>query len=179
MRYAIAIDVGLRNLGVCVFDFTVSKFVFWDNCSLIRAGRYIPSQNVRYVREFLARYEHFFSECAYLIVERQMRCNMRIVESVLQALFFDRCYVIDPKSVKAHYNLSLKNYRLNKARAVEWAADFVSANPRAFVGETPLANFTNQKKKDDLADALLLLAYFLDTYSIQADDQLSGFGIVF
>lgn len=179
MRYAIAIDVGLRNLGMCVFDFTVSKFVFWDNCSLMpHSGRYVPAQNVRYVREFIQRYQQFFNECAYLIVERQMRCNMRIVESVLHALFYDRCYIIDPKSVKAHYNLSLKNYRLNKARAVEWAADFVGSNPRAFMTDTPLANFTNHKKKDDLADALLLLAYFLDTYSLQADDCI-GFNIVF
>ena len=107
-----------------------------------------------------------------------MRCNMRIIESVLQALFYDRCYIIDPKSVKAHYNISLKNYRLNKARAVEWAADFVGSNPRAFMTDTPLTNFANHKKKDDLADALLLLAYFLDTYSLQSDDCI-GFSIVF
>ena len=178
MKYAISIDVGLRNLGMCVFDFTKSKFVFWDNCALIHSGRYIPSQNVRYIREFIQRYEHYFNDCAHLIVERQMRCNMRIVESVLQALFYDRCYVIDPKSVKAHYNLSLKNYKANKQRAVEWAADFVGANPRAFATETPLANFSNHKKKDDLADALLLLAYFLDTFSLQTDDNI-GFNIIF
>lgn len=177
MRYAISIDVGLRNLGMCVFDFTVSKFVFWDNCALV-SGRYTPSQNVRYIREFIKRYEHFFSECVYLIVERQMRCNMRIIESVLQAMYFDKCYIIDPKSVKAHYNLSLKNYKLNKDRAVEWAVNFVDENARAFHTETPLANFAAHKKKDDLADALLLLAYFLDTYSLQCDDNV-GFDIVF
>ncbi len=178
MRYAIAIDVGLRNLGMCVFDFTLSKFIYWDNCSLIQGARYTPSQNVRYVRDFIQRHQQYFDECMYLIVERQMRCNMRIIETVFHSMFYDRCYIIDPKSVKAHYNISLKNYKLNKARAVEWATDFVSSNPRAFISETPLANFTNHKKKDDLADALLLLAYFLDTYSLQTDDCI-GFSIVF
>ena len=35
-----------------------------------------------------------------LIVERQMRCNMRIVEALLQSMFFDICTVISARSVK-------------------------------------------------------------------------------
>jgi hypothetical protein len=89
MRYVISIDVGIKNLGFCVFDFVTAKFVFWDNISLVPNGRYIPSNNVQYVRDFITRYQSFFDEASCVIVERQMRCNMRIIESVVQALFFD------------------------------------------------------------------------------------------
>ena len=53
MRYVIAIDVGIKNLGLCVFDFTTAKFVYWDNVSLVPNGRYLPCNNVQYVRDFI------------------------------------------------------------------------------------------------------------------------------
>ena len=114
MRYAIAIDVGIKNLGMCVFDFVKGKFVFWDNISLVPSGRYIPSNNVQYVKTFVERYQCFFDEASHVLVERQMRCNMRIVEAVLQTLFFDRCVIINARSVKAHYNIACATTALTK-----------------------------------------------------------------
>eukprot|EP00966_Prymnesium_polylepis_P250750 5798170-Prymnesium_polylepis.1 len=63
-----------------------------------------------------------------------------------------------------HYNLSTKNYKANKQRAVEWAKEFIRSSPQAFAKGTE-AGFRNSKKLDDLADSLLLLMYYLDTYS--------------
>ena len=174
MRYAIAIDVGIKNLGLCVFDFATAKFVFWDNVSLVQNGRYLPANNVQYVRDFITRYESFFTDASCVIVERQMRCNMRIIESVLQALFFDRCVIINARSVKAHYGLGMKNYRMNKQRAVEWATAFVGNNVSAFAPGV-MGAFDRQTKRDDLADSLLLVAYYLDTYSNQLQEAESHF----
>ena len=171
MRYAVAIDVGIKNLGLCVFDFTKSKFVFWDNVSLVPSGRYVPSNNVLYVREFVDRYRCFFEEASHVLIERQMRCNMRIVEAVLQTLFYDKCIVINARSVKAHYGLGTRNYRMNKARAVEWADLFVHNNSERAFEPHALTAFSTQSKRDDLADSLLLIAYFLDTYSNQSDSD--------
>lgn len=168
MRYIIAIDVGIKNLGVCVFDFVTAKFVYWDNVSLVASGRYSPANNVQYIRDFIVRFRCFFDEAAHVLIERQMRCNMRIIESVLQALFFDVCLVINARNVKMHYDLSTRNYRMNKQRAVEWAQAFVENNPNAFAhGVTEVMK--QQKKRDDLADSLLLVTYYLDTYSNQLD----------
>ena len=177
MRYVIAIDVGIKNLGLCVFDFATTKFVFWDNVSLVPNGRYLPADNVQYVRNFVARYESFFNEAAVVLVERQMRCNMRIVEAVIQTLFFDKCVIINARSVKAHYNLGTKNYRLNKQRAVEWADLFVANNPGAFA-EGVTQPFAVKHKKDDLADSLLLITYYLDTYSNQLSSADNLFTIL-
>ena len=120
MRYVIAIDVGIKNLGMCVFDFAQAKFVFWDNISLVPQGRYLPANNVQYVRDFVARYQNFFYEAGCVLIERQMRCNMRIVEAVIHNMFYDQCLVINARSVKAHYGIGTKNYRTNKQRAVQW-----------------------------------------------------------
>ena len=169
MRYVIAIDVGIKNLGLCVFDFVTAKFIFWDNVSLVYNGRYIPANNVQYVRDFVERYACFFNEAGRVLIERQMRCNMRIIEAVLHSMFYNVCTVINARAVKAHYNLGMKNYRMNKQRAVQWAENFVSTNKETAFVHGVTENFTTQQKKDDLADSLLLVTYFLDTYSNQLE----------
>tara|TARA_B100001250_G_scaffold268515_1_gene231665 strand:- start:920 stop:1441 length:522 start_codon:yes stop_codon:yes gene_type:complete len=164
MSYVVAIDVGIKNLAVCAYDFVTCKIVHWDNVTLVPNGRYIPALNVQYVRDFVFKHSHLFEKAAIVLVERQMRCNMRIIESVIQSMFFDRCVVVNARCVKAHYGLGTRNYRANKAKAVEWAREFVTSNPAQFVD--PLATrFLQSQKQDDLADALLMTTYYLDTYS--------------
>jgi len=164
MSYVVAIDVGIKNLAVCAYDFVTSKVIHWDNVTLVPTGRYIPANNVQYVRDFVQKHVNLFSNASVILVERQMRCNMRIIEAVLQTMFFDRCYIISARSVKMHYGLSTRNYRQNKAVAVEWAKRFVENNPDVFFDAS---RFRQGSKQDDLADALLLVMYYLDTYSNQ------------
>jgi hypothetical protein len=170
MSLVIAIDVGIKNLAICAYDFVTSRVIHWDNVSLVTNGRYIPAHNVQYVRDFVQRHQILFQQAAAVVVERQMRCNMRIIESVLQCMFYERCYVINARSVKMHYGLSTRNYRLNKAKAVEWANAFVKNNAEAFIPEVARL-YTHSNKQDDLADALLLAMYYLDTYSNQVGNQ--------
>ena len=164
MSYLIAIDVGIKNLSFCVYDFAECKCICWENVSLVSNGRYIPQHNVAYVRTFVEKYQHYFSNALAIIIERQMRCNMRIIEAVMQTMFFDRTVVISARCVKAHYNLSHKNYKANKAAAVQWAQNFVQHNPKVFAYDLA-ESYNGSKKQDDLADSLLLLMYYLDTYS--------------
>lgn len=167
-RYVIGIDVGIKNLGICVFDFAESKVVAWDNISLVpNGGRYIPANNVQYVRAFVQRFREYFDHAFQVVIERQMRVNMRIVEAVLQSMYYADCTVVSARSVKVHYGLSTHNYRTNKAKAVEWAVAFVDNNPSAFSARAALAleQFQRASKQDDLADSLLLVMYYLDTYS--------------
>ncbi|KAL3892824.1 MAG: hypothetical protein SGPRY_014750 [Prymnesium sp.] len=93
-----------------------------------------------------------------------MRLNMRIIEAVLHAMCYDVCTVIAPRSVKMHYQLSTNNYRDNKKRATEWALTYAVNNSDTFTDRSADL-FTLSKKQDDFADSLLLLLYYLDTYS--------------
>jgi hypothetical protein len=55
-------------------------------------------------------------------------------------------------------------------KAIEWATQFVQSNPHVFT--PPLAEaFRSDAKQDDLADSLLLVMYYLDTYSNQLINQ--------
>ena len=165
-RYVLGIDVGIRNLGICVFDFNCAKVVVWDNVPLVPAGgRYIPANNVQYVRDFVKRFQHYFDNAFRVVIERQMRVNMRIIEALLHSQFYDVCTVISARAVKMHYGLSMQNYRANKQRAVEWADSFMSNNACAFADELDLSQYRKAGKRDDMADAMLLVMYYLDTYS--------------
>ena len=170
MSCVIAIDVGIKNLGICVYDFRYNKIVEWDNVALVPSGRYLPSQNVMYVREFVRRYRQYFNNAFQVLIERQMRCNMRIIESVIQSLYFEACTIINARSVKAHYDLSTRNYRLNKQKAIEWVEQYIERNSEIFASNPMLLRrFRSARKRDDLADSLLLLLYYLDTYSHQLE----------
>lgn len=164
--YIIAIDVGIKNLGICVFDLVKGQVVYWKNESLVPpGGKYIPMLNVQYVKDFIDRHKFYFEAAAQVIVERQMRCNMRIIEALLQSTFYDRCLIISAHSVKKQYDLSTNNYRGNKLKAVEFMTAFSQRNPTVFAEGVLQALDT--RKKDDLADSFLLALYYLDTYSNQ------------
>ncbi len=166
-NYVVAVDVGVKNLAICIFDLTKHKVVHWHVGSLVPDGcRYMPYQNVSYVKNWLKTWKLYFDNALTVIVERQMRCNMRIIESIIQFAYHDKCHVINPRSVKLHYGLSMRNYRLNKSKAVEWATDFMANNPQVF-DVIPTEVFRSSVKKDDHADSLLLVMYYLDTFSRQ------------
>jgi len=173
MPFVVGIDVGIRNMGLCVFDFNTCRVTEWEVISLVPSGgKYLPSQNVRYVCEFVDRYRHYFTEASAVVIERQMRTNMQIVEAVLHALNYRSAVVIQPRCVKAHYGLSTRNYRQNKIRATNFAKAFVQNNPSAFApGVAERAFCGPHKKLDDLADALTLVLYYLDTYSNQLSNE--------
>ena len=53
---------------------------------------------------------------------------------------------------------------------MDWAKEFIARNPQAFNDGLVARAFSGVKKQDDLADSLLLVMYYLDTYS----NQLTG-----
>lgn len=166
-QFVVAVDVGVKNLAICILDLTTQKVIHWHVGSLVPDGkRYMPHQNVAYVRDWLTAWKGYFDNALAVVVERQMRCNMRIIESLIQFAYYDKCIVINARSVKLHYGLSMRNYRQNKNKAVEWATDFMAKNPQVF-DITPTEVFRNSVKKDDYADSLLLVMYYLDTFSRQ------------
>ena len=168
MSYVIGIDIGLKNLGLAVYDFRHHKVVHWENAALVRVGKHRPKDNVKYVVDFCERYSHFFDSAFAIVIEAQMRVNMRIICAVFETLFhnYSTVHVIPPRQVKAHYDLSRGSYNANKAASVAWVRKWLTANSHVVL-RTCQANWSRAKKQDDLADALLLVLFYLDTFSNQ------------
>ena len=158
MSLIVAIDVGIRNLALACYDTETEQVTRWFVASLVD-GRYQPARNVEYVQRFAAAHAALFERAAVVLIERQMRGNMRILEALL-ALRFDGV-VLSPRSVKARFGLCSGDYRQNKRNAVAWAEAQLARRPHLVCDEARAA-FAAAAKRDDLADALLLLAYHLD-----------------
>ena len=58
-------------------------------------------------------------------LSRETRVNFMVDSSFL---VHEICIVINARSIKAHYGLGTKNYRMNKQRAVQWATEFTGIN---------------------------------------------------
>lgn len=161
MSYIVAIDVGIKNMGICVYSVVTNSYVYWNNVSMVE-GVYNPSETVGYVINFINNHKLYFDDMHVLLVERQMRCNMRIVQAVFETLYYGKCKIISPRSVKMHYGLSTRNYAENKRIAVAWVTNELC---RLRMPTLVADGFYMRRKKDDMADSLLLLCYFLHTYS--------------
>lgn len=150
----LAVDVGIKNLAVCAID-TADGIVHWANEAL-SASAYQPQHNVQYVHEFIARNAALFDRADAIVVEKQMRVNMRIIEAVIQSRFFDKCKIVHPRTIKVAFGLGRGNYALNKKASVE----FVQA--RLNLQEQPhwRQMFDKARKRDDLADAYIMALFF-------------------
>lgn len=157
MKLVVGIDVGIKNLAFCALSagddgrFEIKE---WANEHLTE-GNYLPLKNVEYIRAFVQRHAALLAEADLVVVERQMRVNMRIIEAVLHALFFAKCVVVQARTVKAYYGLCMRNYRLNKQAAVEHVTKLLQQADSSW-----LPCFEVMRKKDDLADAFLMAHYF-------------------
>ena len=69
MSLIVSIDVGVKNLAICAYDLITNRIVHWDNVSLVN-GRYIPSLNVSYVRQFVEKHAEIFDNAMMVVIER-------------------------------------------------------------------------------------------------------------
>jgi len=167
--HLVAIDVGVKNLGICVYDYRSREFVLWDNVSLLRCTLprgYMPTSTylVHAVHEFVRKHDRYFAGAWQVVVEKQMFGSPRVVEAILHTLCYDRCTVVPARAVKLHFGTGTKTYADNKRKAVECAERYADANADRFA-DGLLTTFNTAKKRDDMADALLLAVYYTLTYS--------------
>ena len=171
MKYVIAIDVGIQNLGLCVCNVSTTPptICVWKRCTLCASDSFYSRDLVEHIHAFIASYDAYFHDAERILIEQQMRVNMRVVEAVIHALFFKETLVIHARTIKAHFQLSTKNYKNNKAAAVQFVTQLLDASiPQSsyflHYDAAALHVWNSEVKKDDLADALLMILYFLATY---------------
>ena len=164
-RYVIGIDIGTSNLGLCVYDSRTAKVVCWKRCSLLqpRQNTWTFEMSVKCVRRFLTAHQQYFDDAQCVLLEKQMRGKMMAVQCMFAIQNYDTAIVVKPQHVKKQYDISKRDYKLNKQAACAWAQQFVTEMPDFFSLGCVQA-YHDEAKQDDMADALLLVRFFLDTY---------------
>ena len=149
----LAVDVGIRNIAYCAM--LDGQIVEWANEPLCEEVRYEPASNVRLVKAFVDKHAQLFARADHVVVEKQMRANMRIIEALLHLSHYDKCTIVHARTVKAAFGLSRSDYRLNKLAAVEYVSKRLEA-----LDDPWRARFEASRKRDDLADSFLLAHFF-------------------
>lgn len=173
----IAVDIGIRNMGFVVYDPGQKQLLEWKRVDLCDGAVYAPYKNVAMVHNFIDKHANYFANCQMVLVERQMRVNMRILEAVFESRFFEKCRIIQAQAVKVHFSTCCRDYKKNKKRAVEW----LGLHWNSHMIQSSMVNFNDyalawsrEPKKDDLADSMLMMLYFINTYSDLTQDAATG-----
>jgi hypothetical protein len=156
----VAIDVGVKNLAYCAMR--DGQVLEWQNAPLLEPDeRYKPSHLVMYVARWARRNSALLHSADRVVIERQMRCNMRIIEAALHALHYEKCSIVSACDVKDRFGLRMNNYRLNKKAAVA----HVDLHLHTQRDEQWRALFEVSSKKDDLADSYLMALAFSEQHA--------------
>ena len=153
----LSIDVGIKNLGMCILDSDDEKILYWDVREITSCG-YVQCKHVKHLFEELLK-DHIVDE---VIIEKQPNRNVRM--RVIEAMIHMYMTMKEIKSIGYSSKHKLlgqggnlkgkKNYNERKKRGISIVSSLVK-------GGSYESYFNTSRKKDDLADSYLQVLSYL------------------
>jgi hypothetical protein len=162
MSTLLSIDVGIRNLALCLIEETTKHVTQWDVSG-------VPPQHedglFKSIRDHLDA-KPWVLTARTILIEKQPGQNktMKSVENFLHAYFLIKCPASEVIIYDARHKVpdvtgrGKAMYRKRKATAVERCRLFLNEEPNKHWRDL----FINSKKKDDLADTVLQALSFIN-----------------
>ena len=167
--YVLSIDVGLKNLGICILD-DCRNIIYWN----VLETKDIPDM----IKIIDPIYLSHIEQINTVLIEKQPSFNpkMRNISSALYSyfiirgqvdnLFLKKIIFYSPKLklqlCEDHNSLvnvpKNKRYRAHKKMAINQTQKFISGEQLVF--------FNTHKKKDDLSDCYLQGFWYINKYII-------------
>lgn len=147
-----AIDVGYRNFACCILDNQdLTEPLFWEVCDLWPVApkrRRQPTKLdlVAITVQWCRQHNEQLALCDVIVLENQIREPCIIMNTVVQALYFDKAQVVHPMTVGAYWHLPPTRDAKKQA-----GIEVVRQHGVVLVGN----------KVDDLADTWLMAAWVL------------------
>jgi hypothetical protein len=180
----LSIDIGITNLGYVysVFDLNNEintlklEFIKTNNdfIEIISCDR-VDITNIKhskisfcdcklhheycipdYIDHFIQENQEMFSEADYVIIERQPPTGITNVQDLLFSKFRNKVHLISPNKIHKYFNMS-KDYLIRKKESETISEYYLSK----------FKKFTNNHRKHDISDAMLMLIYF---YSLKLQE---------
>ncbi len=154
----IGIDPGTKNLGWSVYD--------TEKCHFLSFGRYDltkdqpKNKHTRYadlVKDFIDASKDVFEMADAIAIEMQMMARFKVIETAFQCFFYEKAHRVSMRSVRCHFDISTKKYSTNKKASI----DIVPSLKISSQNKQWFAQF-DKKKRDDVADAMLLALYWAE-----------------
>jgi hypothetical protein len=109
-----------------------------------------------YVEHFIQEQQEMFSESDVIIIERQPPTGITNVQDLIFSKFRDKVQLISPNKIHKYFNMS-KDYSIRKKESETISEYYLSR----------FKKFTNNVRKHDISDAMLMLIYF---YSLKLQE---------
>ena len=161
MTIIVSIDVGIKNLAVCVMKEDSKDILLWE--LLCTSGK------IQNILDHLGSLDYFYAkdEDYVIVIERQPRCNpkMRVISAIIETYFLmskpqeikmsiRKPHPMDKWRKTSYWNTeSLKKYSSRKKISVDMCRLLIKS-------PTWREHMEGFKKKDDLADCFIQ-GYFL------------------
>ena len=146
-----AIDAGYRNFAWCTLDNVqgVLQHEVVDLWAPQANRRRHPARNdlVEITRNWCLAHKQLLDDSDYIVLENQIRAPYICMNTVIQALYFDKVEVVHPMTVGAYWHLPTKREHKKAAGVATVLRHGVHLPPG---------------KQDDLADAWLMAQWRLN-----------------
>ena len=148
----LAIDAGTRNFAYCLVDNNNCKQpIAWEKVDLWQpkpGRRGVPTIEdiITVTHEWINANQLLFMGVDLIVLEKQIRKPFIVQNTVINAIFYDRCIQVHPMTVAAYFGLPKKREQ-KKLATVALVQRHCVLPPVA--------------KPDDLADAWVMAMYYM------------------
>jgi hypothetical protein len=163
----LSFDIGIVNLGMCMFDSNLKKILHAETLSLVERRADIKSEIDFEHLLFKHVFNHnMFNSAEMVIIERQMRRDMVIIQHIIATMAILKSKPVEfisPQSVKIWFRklLSIQRVTKKKGRGVNHKSnkrEALTVFRKLFPENTAIIE--EMGKQDDIADAALQAAYW-------------------
>ena len=150
----VSIDIGTRNLGLAIYkNGNLTNF----NCYCL--FDYVKKKKERtdytlMTYNFIQAHPEIFKDMNYLLLENQIQARMKVIQTSFRCFFYKKAVKISPLAVHNHFKSGKGKHSKNKKAAIKLVERFLSGSQ--------MAKLKKHKKKDDCADAIIQIYYYLD-----------------
>lgn len=107
---------------------------------------------------FIQAHPEIFKDMDKLLIENQMQRRMVQIATSFRCFFYKKAVKISPLSVHNHFKSGKGKHSKNKKAAIELVAKFLN--------DKQMKQLKKHKKKDDCADAIIQIYYYLQKNNI-------------
>jgi len=152
----VSIDPGTVNCGYAVWE--NGKYIKFGSHNLLAMVDKKKQTDYPYIARVFADKTKLFQGADIILIENQMQARMKLIACSLRCFFWDVSVPISPLAVRKYFKISNGNYKKNKKDSKEFVHKILTKEQ----GKQVLKS----KKKDDLADAVIQLQYYIEKNNI-------------
>ena len=152
----VAIDPGLRNLGWSLYDTRKEIFLNFGRYDLLEGQpKTMHTKYAHLVKAFVDASKSVFDRADAVCIEIQMTAKFKVIATAFHCFFWDKSHLVSPKSVRHYFKISTGNYAKNKKASIAIIPTLPIPPQNKKLFET-----FDKKKRDDVADAMLIALYW-------------------